>query len=384
MTAFPENLFRKIQKRKQENTLRTLTLGCGAVDFSSNDYLGLARESTLQELHKAVAKKSQPLQIGSTGSRLLTGNHKAHERLEGYLAKFHQVEAALVFNSGYDANIGFFSSVPQRNDIVLYDALVHASIRDGMQLSAAKCYKFKHNDLGQLKRLLLRFGEHKGNLYVVTESVFSMDGDSPDLVAMAQLTDEAGAYLVVDEAHGVGVFGAHGEGLVQALALQGKVFARIVTFGKAIGCHGAAVLGSAHLKMYLYNFARSFIYTTALSPHSIEIVESIYKMMAQNDADSICRIQGRRLLENIKYFKSELQKGELKNMEYIDSDSAIQCIITPGNERVKEVAHRLRVAGYDVKPIQSPTVAKGYERIRICLHSFNTFDEISGVLKHLL
>ncbi len=384
MTAFPENLIQKIQKRKQENALRALTLKRGDVDFSSNDYLGLSRGSSIQEALKTCQNNARSVLNGSTGSRLLTGNHESHVNLERFLSEFHQVEAALIFNSGYDANLGFFSSVPQRNDIVLYDALVHASIRDGMQLSVAKCYKFKHNDLNELQALLLKFEKAEANLYVVTESVFSMDGDSPDLKAMADLTNAFGAHLVVDEAHAVGVFGNHGEGLVQAMGIQHSVFARIVTFGKAIGCHGAAVLGSELLKVYLYNFARSFMYTTALSPHSVAIVESVYAMMAQNNEDSIYQQQRRQLVENINYFKSELRKLDVNNMEYIESDSAIQCVITPGNERVKEVANRLIAKGYDVKPILSPTVPKDYERIRFCLHSFNTFDEISGVLKNFI
>lgn len=376
MTAFPENLISKILKRKQENALRSLDSDHTRVDFSSNDYLGFSKVPLIQ--------KDFEVSNGSTGSRLLTGNHDGFFSLEGLLSEFHRVEAALVFNSGYDANLGFFSAIPQRGDIVIYDAFSHASIRDGIQLCLAKSYKFKHNDLEDLKNVLNTHKFHLGNLYVVTESVFSMDGDSPDLQAMVELTERYGAYLIVDEAHGVGVFGEKGEGLVQSLNLQHRVFARIVTFGKALGCHGAAVLGSELLKVYLYNFARSFIFTTALSPHSIMVIEDRYSLLNQNSLDSFYKQQRAQLLRNIEFFKAELNSLGLDKENYVHSDSAIQCIIVPGNEEVKSVASTLQEAGFDVRPILSPTVPKDHERIRFCLHSFNTFDQITDVLKHLI
>src|SRR5690606_18769580 len=188
---------------------------------------------------------------------------------EDYIKEFHGSEAALIYNSGYDANIGFFSSVPQRGDIILYDELVHASIREGIRLSHARAFKFKHNDLQDLDSLLLKYNSKQDNLdqryiYVVTESVFSMDGDTALLEGLTNITDIQGAYLIVDEAHATGVFGKKGQGLVQHLDLQKRVFARIITFGKAMGAHGAVITGSKLLGDYLINFSRSFIYTTAL------------------------------------------------------------------------------------------------------------------------
>src|SRR5690606_34523525 len=158
----------------------------------------------------------------------------------------------------------------------------------------------------------------------------------------------------------------------------------IVTFGKALGSHGAAVLGSELLKIYLYNFARSFMYTTALSPHSILVIETLYGFMGQENEDSYYHQQRFQLLGNIEFFKSELKRLGLNNSNYVSSDSAIQCLIVPGNQQVKAVANSLKDEGFDVRPILSPTVPKGYERIRFCLHSFNTFDEISRVLKRLI
>jgi len=383
MTAFPENLLAKIQKRKQENALRVLTCDDFVVDFSSNDYLGFSRSPMVKQELKAKLDKQPYLSSGSTGSRLLTGNHELHENLENFLSDYHNVESALIFNSGYDANLGFFSAVPQRGDIVIYDAFAHASIRDGIQLSNAKSYKFKHNDLEDLKNVLQTHKTHQGNLYVVTESVFSMDGDSPDLELLVEITESFGAYLIADEAHAIGVFGEKGEGLLQSMNLHHRVFARIITFGKALGCHGAAVLGSKLLKVYLYNFARSFMYTTALPPHSILVIKTLYGLMNQNSQDAYYGQQRLQLLHNIEFFKSELKTLGLDNSNYVPSDSAIQCLIVPGNENVKNLANNIKRKGFDVRPILSPTVPKDYERIRFCLHSFNTFDQISVVLHHL-
>lgn len=376
MNEFPENLLAKIQKREHENALRSMGLRYSKVDFSSNDYLGFS------ELELTEDQLSLP--NGSTGSRLLTGNHDCHKELEAFLSEFHEVESALVFNSGYDANLGFFSAVPQRGDIVIYDSLVHASIRDGIKLGNARSYKFKHNDLEDLKKVIHAHQNHQDNIYVVSESVFSMDGDSPDLKQMVRIVKKAGAYLVIDEAHALGVFGYNGEGLVQSLDLHGDVFARIITFGKALGCHGAAVLGSEMLKTYLINFARSFMYTTALSPHSISVIQSSYDILSSDEFPSLFKMEQKSLHNNIEYFKSELSRLGLNNHNYIESNSAIQCIIIPGNDRVKAMSFSLRIYGFDVRPIMSPTVPKGYERIRFCLHSFNTFDQITNVLTRLL
>jgi 8-amino-7-oxononanoate synthase len=312
-------------------------------------------------------------QNGATGSRLLSGNHPLFHTIETILSEFHQSESALIFNSGYDANVGFFSSVPQRGDVILYDEYIHASIRDGIQLSNAKAYKFKHNDLGSLDEMLKRI-QHD-TIYVVTESVFSMDGDSPDLVKLSQICKENNAYLIVDEAHAVGVFGKRGIGLVQELGLENDVFARLVTFGKAMGCHGATILGSDNLKQYLVNFARSFIYTTALSPHALATIHSSYNELIVTDSKQ-------KLHQNIQFFKETIKTQKLQKL-FIESDSAIHCCIVSGNEIVKSIAQKLQKQGFDVKPILSPTVPQGQERLRFCLHAFNSKEEITEVLKLL-
>ena len=375
----PEKLIYKLESRNQNNSLRKLSLTNNLIDFASNDYIGFAKSETIfNEIHSYLIG-SKISQNGATGSRLLSGNHKVYQEAENYIAKFHEVESALIFNSGYDANIGFFSSVPQKGDLILYDELSHASIRDGIQLSNSNSYKFKHNDFEDLERLIQNSRPKTQNLttiYIVTESVFSMDGDCPNLEELAALSNKYNCNLVVDEAHALGVFGEKGQGLVQMLGLQEAIFARIITFGKGLGCHGAAILGSQKLADYLVNFARSFIYTTGLSPHSVASILVAYQHLeTENKALEILR-------ENINHFNQEKNILGLKPM-FVRSKSAIQSAIIPGNQNVKLIANLIQEKGFDVKAILSPTVPEGQERLRFCLHSFNSKEEISEVLKLL-
>ena len=368
--VLPKKLYKKLQDRKANNAFRQLGLNYNLVDFSSNDYLGFSKSETIFDAAYNYLIDRKLKTNGATGSRLLSGNHSIYTELESQLSTIHNCEAALIFNSGYDANIGFFSSVPQRGDIIFYDEYCHASIRDGIKMSNAKSHKFLHNDLRDLEKKILRFALYDNtDFYIVTESVFSMDGDSPDLVELSKLCDTHNTNLIIDEAHALGVFQ---KGLVQQLNLQQNVFARIITFGKALGCHGAVILSSKDLKDYLINFSRSFIYTTALPPHSVATIK-----MAYDELTSTKNIK--KLQENISFFKTEIKRINFQD-KFIFSDSAIQCCIIPNNEKVKSVASTLQDYGYDVKPILSPTVPKGKERLRFCIHSYNSKKEISEVL----
>ncbi|MBC8755614.1 8-amino-7-oxononanoate synthase [Kordia sp. YSTF-M3] len=368
----PKKIQAKIQDRIQNNVLRTLPIATKRVDFSSNDYLGFAKSTTIfNKTHQLLTDRNLELN-GATGSRLLSGNHELYQEVEAEICAFHNSEAALLFNSGYDANIGFFSSVPQRGDVLFYDEYIHASIRDGIGMSNAKAYKFNHNNLDDLAKKVNKIkqsGSNSQEIYVVTESVFSMDGDSPNLPALIQFCNDANVYLIVDEAHAIGVFGDKGAGLLQELNLENEVFARIYTFGKALGCHGAVILGSEDLRTYLINFARSFIYTTGLSPHAIATIKMAYGELLETDA-----IQS--LKENIAYFNQKAKKTP-----FIKSESAIHCSIISGNTEVKKAAKLLQEKGFDVKPILSPTVPEGKERLRICLHAYNSQEEINEILK---
>lgn len=374
----------KLQQRISDNSLRSLPLPNDLIDFSSNDYLGFSNSQSIFERASRILLENDLKMNGATGSRLLSGNHKLYDLVEHQLCQFHDSEAALIFNSGYDANLGFFSTVPQRNDIILYDELIHASIRDGLQLSLAKSFKFLHNDLENLERLLERHTEihsksndEEKSIYVVTESVFSMDGDNPDLERLSTLCEKFKSFLIVDEAHAVGVLGK-GKGLVFENNLQNKIFARIITFGKAIGCHGAAILASEDLRDYLINFSRPLIYTTALPPNSLASIKASYEELEKNNYSG----QMQTLSEKIKFFQTEVKNLKLDQF-FVKSESAIHSFLLSGNETVKAVSKKLRESGFDVKPILSPTVPKDEERLRFCIHSFNTQKEISEVLELL-
>lgn len=403
----PDKLHQKLKARQATNSERKLPSTQDAIDFSSNDYLGAvnhpALARVLQTATRKILKEVPQGTSGATGSRLLTGNYALYEETESLIARFHESESALIFNSGYTANLGFFQSVPQRGDVILYDEYSHASIRDGIKMSDAKAYKFTHNSLNHLSQLLMKHSNYSlplgempagqrgplgdqslgqiGEVYVVTESVFSMDGDSPDLVAMAQLCKTYGVRLVVDEAHAMGVLGIKGQGLVQLYGLSESVFARIVTFGKAAGAHGAAVVGSIELKQYLINFARSFIYTTALPPHTVASILAFYQMLDTMETSHMVE-NVRRLKKNINIFKSHIPRTGMDHY-FVPSVSAIQCAIIPGVDRVKALSRKLKDHGYDVKPILSPTVPEGAERLRFCIHSYNTKQHLHEVLELL-
>ena len=383
MCHFPEKLNKKLTKREKINALRTLPEGNLGIDFSSNDYLGIANNHIVFKKAISILSEKEIVNNGATGSRLLTGNGILFDEVEKLLRELHKADSALIFNSGYDANIGLFSSVPQRDDIILYDEFIHASIRDCIKMSNARNYKFKHNDLKDLLSHILRgqekFTKSSREIYIVTESVFSMDGDSPDLKALSGLCKKFKCHLIVDEAHAMGIFGSNGCGRVQELDLQEDIFARIITFGKALGCHGAAILGSTDLNKYLINFARSFIYTTGLPPHTVATIIAAYQFMTSPQG-----LKERELLhENIALFNREKERLGISSF-FIPSSSAIHSCIIKGNNEVKRIAQIIQKKSFDVRPILSPTVPKGEERLRFCLHSFNSKEDICIILEHLV
>ncbi len=381
MKKLPQKLKTKLEIRIQNNAFRTLSLPNDLIDFYSNDYLGFAKLDIIFDKTHQLLIDNDLKNNGATGSRLISGNFDLYQETEHFIAQFHESAAALIFNSGYDANIGFFGAVPQRDDFIFFDELSHASIRDGISMSNAKSYKFNHNDFEDLEEKIIRVTINKKSekaiVYVVTESVFSMDGDCPNLEKLVRVTEKYNCNLVIDEAHALGVFGEKGQGLVQELGLQDKVFARIMTFGKGLGCHGAAIIGSQELKDYLINFARSFIYTTGLSPHSVATILTAYQQLSQDET------QIKRLRENIIFFNQQKNLLSLKPI-FIRSKSAIQSAVIPGNENVKRVAKIIQENGFNVKPILSPTVPEGQERLRICLHNHDNKQHITQILNLIL
>jgi len=374
MQDLPEKLKDKLAKRAAENSLRSLKSTTGLIDFTSNDYLGFADSKLLSDRAREILKDYKLPLNGSTGSRLLRGNNPLFEHLESVIALHHDAPAALIFNSGFDANIGMLSSLPQRRDLIVFDELVHASIREGIRLSVADSVKFRHNDLSDLDSKLEKLSD-RDVIYVVTESVFSMDGHSPDLKSLCELCEKYNCRLIVDEAHALGISSV---GLVSDLELQKKVFARVVTFGKALGCHGSAVLANSDVVMYLMNFTRSFIYTTAMPPHNLASVIAAYELIGSDFG----KRQIEKLKSNIAIIRSKYTQAGLSH-RFIESESAIQSYLVKGNKAARELGASLVENGIDVRPILPPTVPEGEERLRICIHSFNTIVEIDKLISHL-
>lgn len=347
---------RNLQDRKEKGSLRSLLSFDTHIDFWSNDYLGLARVPQLLDMK------------GSSGSRLISGNSKAVENVEKQLAVHFQSEAALIFNSGYDANLGLFSSLPQKGDTILYDEYVHASVRDGIRLSFANAFSFKHNDTEDLKKKLERA---EGTVFVAVESLYSMDGDLSPLAEIADLCKKHDALLIVDEAHSGGVFGDEGRGLCQESGILDSVFIRLFTFGKAYGAHGAAVCCSGELREFLINFARSFIYTTALP-------EAMYEHMLHQVGQSKAAHLRTQLQANITQFTNAVRST------VSSVNSPIQIIAFPDLDSCKLKADQLQEAGFAVKAILPPTVPAGSQRLRICIHAFNTQEEIDQLIAILV
>ncbi len=348
-----------IREVLRAGALRTLKKREGLIDLTSNDYLGLSRDPSFQ---KEVVEKwnlwseSISQKTGSTGSRLLTGNHRYFEETEEKIATFHGFESATLFNCGYMANLAILSSIPSSQDTLIADISIHASIHDGMKLSKASNVYFRHNDLDHLE---MRLKNRKGKIFVIVESLYSMEGVPTPLQAIANLCQRYGAQLIVDEAHAIGVLGEQGEGYVAALGLQNQVFACMVGFGKALGAHGAVLLGSHLLKQRLLNFARPLIYTIALPLPLLAAIRCSYDRFPQ------MKKERRHLHQLCKQF-------------YFSSH--IHPLLIRGNAQAKLASLYLSSKGFDVRPILSPTVPKGKEILRLIVHAHNSQVEIASCL----
>lgn len=361
--SVPQYIQSKLQQRQSENNFRSLTLKQGLVDFTSNDYLGLSRNA---ELHKTVLEEVKNLPLGSTGSRLLSGNSQYVQDLETYLAQLHQSEDALLFNSGFDANYGLLSTLPYRGHTIVYDELVHASMHDGIKASKATGIPFKHDNVSDLE---VKLQQAEGLKYVVVESLYSMDGDYSPLKEIAALCEKYNAALIVDEAHATGILGSHGTGRILSEGLQSQCLVRIHTFGKAIGGNGAVVLCSSELKSFLVNYCRPFIFSTALPFYNLAHIKCAYQWLQTPQAAAATE----KLFALIKLFRSRLTNT---HVELLPGETPVQSVVVTGNDEVRKFATAIQQAGFDVRPILSPTVPRGRERIRICIHSFNSEAEV--------
>lgn len=358
-----------LDKRKEEGTLRKLRLQPDGIDFCSNDYLGFAKSKELQYLLLQNMMDNPQLLSGSTGSRLISGNSDIAVSVENEIAQKHQFESALLFPSGYNANLALFSTLPSRHDVVIVDEQIHRSVHDACRLSNAKKLKFRHNDTKDLEDMLKR---QEGHCYIAIESLYSMEGDFAPIQKIAALADTYEASLIVDEAHAFGVFGY---GLIEKYQLQNHVSAAVVTYGKALGAHGAAILCNETVKSYLINFASPFIYTTSAQDFQWMSIRTGYEFLDQNHE------LAEKLQDNIKLFRNQ-------NLQSPSSGaSPVQAIVIPDNQKLKTLQQTLSEEGFLTYAIYSPTVKAGGERLRICLHSFNTEKEIrtlTGIIKEFI
>jgi 8-amino-7-oxononanoate synthase len=378
--AVHEYIRGKLLERTSADNLRTLRVNHGMADFYSNDYLGFARNQALFEAaHKEIKsiagregfKPTEPVLAisGSTGSRLLSGNNSYVERLEQQLAEFYEGEDALLFNSGYDANLGILSSIPYKDATVIYDELVHASMHDGMRLGKAGRVAFRHNDLQDLEQKLK---ETAGLKFVAIEALYSMDGDEAALQGIIALCRRYEAAIIIDEAHSNGIIGSKGQGKARAEGLHKDIFIRVYTFGKAIGAHGAVAVCSRQTKQFLVNYCRPFIFSTALPLHALAAIKAAYDYLPLANAER------KQLNDNIELFTGSIKPNPAFTL--VAGKSPVQSLVISGNANTKEIAQTIQQQGFDVRPILAPTVPAGKERIRICLHSFNTTEEISGLI----
>lgn len=352
--ALQDKYLTLLKQRTEDGSYRALTEYNGLVDFWSNDYLGAAKIPL-------VASG----QHGSTGSRLISGHSNLHEACETEFATFFNQDAGLLYNSGYDANLGLFSCLPQRGDTIIYDEFCHASIRDGIRLSHARNFSFKHNDLISLKEKLI---QASGEIFIAVESIYSMDGDVVPLKEIVDLAKGFNAKIIVDEAHSAGIIGANGQGLVSELNLDNAIFAKVVTLGKAFGLHGAFVLGNHHLRSFLINFSRPFIYTTAPSEYHVSCILERLKWIKSAENERL------RLNTNMELFSKLMM---------LPSHSPIFNLTIGSIEKAKELARSLVENGFACKAILSPTVPKGEECLRICVHSYNIENDIISLAKLL-
>ncbi|KAF2155149.1 7-keto-8-aminopelargonate synthetase [Myriangium duriaei CBS 260.36] len=393
-----------LSRRRRSSTLRRLTLSPhDSIDFSSNDFLSLSTSDELRQRYLSELSSRSDFPLGSGGSRLLDGNTTYAESLENQIAVFHNAPAALLANSGFDANVAIFSTLPQPGDVIIYDDLIHASVHDGMRASrlpSTHRFSFRHNDVQSFTSVLQYIITHfpslsngKSSLFLALEAIYSMDGDIPPLQSLISTLDALSSpslrrntHIVIDEAHATGVLGPKGAGLVSSLNLQSRVTIRLHTFGKALAANGAAILCPPQVKQYLINYARALIYTTFLSFPALALVRSAYSLMAEGRTQPLAD----RLWANLTLLWTELVALQTRfPPAAVDDGKALlsvslepprSAIFSVETSRPRELAGYCQAQGYLVRPIMPPTVPAGSERVRVCLHAGNSEAEIKGLV----
>ncbi|MED1488285.1 8-amino-7-oxononanoate synthase [Bacillus smithii] len=370
---------RHIEDKKQKRHLYSIDFlknsyvlkdGRRLLNFSSNNYLGLAGDDRLIQ---ASVRAAQQYGAGSTASRLMVGNYSLYEKVESELAKWKGTKAALIFNSGYTANVGIISALVGRHDIVFSDKWNHASIIDGTILSRAEMKRYQHQDLDHLESLLKKAPVHKKKL-IVTDSVFSMDGDIAPLKGLVELKEKYGAILMVDEAHSSGIYGERGEGLLHLLGIEQQVDVQMGTFSKALGSFGAYVTGKQWIIDYFINKVRSFIFTTALPPAALGSILAAISIVQKET------IRRKKLQENSYYFRKKLYEI---GFDIGTSETQIVPIMIGSNELTVLFSKKLEEKGVAAIAIRPPTVPEGAARIRFSLMSTFTKEELDWTLEQV-
>ena len=372
-----QNLFRELRRVDSAQGPRIEIGGKKFLNFSSNDYLGLAGHPAL----KATAVRAvEKFGAGAGASRLVCGSLAPFHDLEESLAKFKKTGAALTFATGYAAAAGAITSLVGKDDIVIIDKLVHASIVDAAKLSGAKLRVFAHNDLEDLEDKLkwaagLKSGirNSKSEILIVTESVFSMDGDTAPLREIVGLKNKYGAWLMVDEAHATGIFGKHGRGLADELGVSGQIEVQMGTLGKALGASGGYICGSRALVDFLVNRARSFIFSTAPVPAAAAAAKAGIEIAQSAEGD--------RLREALRQRVNGL-KFEIRNSKS-EASSAIIPLILGDETKAVEAAAGLREQNIFVPAIRYPTVARGAARLRVTMTAAHSAEDVAELVRAL-
>lgn len=356
---------------KSRGRYRSLLARSG-YDFSSNDYLGLAASDTLRQA--AIAAIARGVSVGSGGSRLLRGNTAEHERLEDEAAQFFGVERALFMGSGFIANTAIFSTLPRHNDLVVYDALIHASTHDGMRLGRAETVAFHHNDASHAERQIKNWCDKggTGRIWLSVESVYSMDGDLAPIDDLIAVANRYEAIIVIDEAHATGVFGSAGRGVGHKHAGQRNVLT-LHTCGKSLGASGALICGAAPLIETLINKARGFIFSTAPSPLNAALVRSSLNELRDNPARQ----------KDAQDLIAHAHQEAFKTCGLSTLQSQIIPVIIGDDKKVMALATRLQENGFDVRGIRPPTVPRGTSRLRISITLNTSADIVSKMFKTL-
>ena len=338
------------------------------INYSSNDYLGISSDVDLWK--EFISKLPEEFLGGACSSRLLTGNSSYYAELEKYLADIYKREAAMLINSGYHANVGILPILATEKDLIVSDKLIHASIIDGIRLSYAKSIRFRHNDLSHLEEILSKERKNYENVFIVTESVFSMDGDLADLKKLLEIKKKYSAFLYLDEAHAIGVFGNQGLGLCEERDLIKEIDFIMGTLGKAIASQGAFLICSNIIKEYLVNKMRSVIFTTALPPLSILWTKKVFQK-------SVLLAKEREHLQKLgNYFRLKLVEIGLKT----GGESQIVPVIIGENSECIRVAEKLRENGCFLLPVRPPTVPMGTARLRFSLTADMNESDIDKVI----